>query len=108
LENLGYHVLEAASGPEAIEVWKRHSTRIHLLFTDLVMPGGLNGRELYERLRQEQPELKVIFSSGYSPDSGGPDSNGGAGILYLQKPYRPPALGQAVRRCLDTPAVAAH
>jgi PAS domain S-box-containing protein len=101
LERLGYHLLEAASGPEAIDVWRQHHDEVDMLFTDLVMPGGMNGRQLCEQLRREKPGLKVIFSSGYGADCHCDDLLQSAGVAYLQKPYRPPALAQTVRQCLD-------
>jgi PAS domain S-box-containing protein len=101
LEEAGYHVLDAASGPEALLAWEQHSSKVDLLLTDLVMPGGMTGRELCTRLRQEKPELRVIFSSGYSADDAGTEFTEGPGLTYLQKPYRPPLLAQTVRKCLD-------
>jgi PAS domain S-box-containing protein len=68
LERKGYHVIEADSGLSALEVWQQHRNAIDLLFTDMVMPDGISGRELAERLLAEKPGLKVIYSSGYSDD----------------------------------------
>ena len=68
LELQGYHVLTAADGPDALALWEEHRSGVDLLITDIVMPNGMKGNELAERLRGESPELKVIFSSGYSPD----------------------------------------
>ena len=95
-----YHVLEAASGREAMAVWDQHHGKIDLLLTDLVMPEGMNGRELAERLKSRKPELKVIYTSGYSAEVTGTDL-GRRNIRFLQKPYPPPQLAQAVRECLD-------
>ena len=61
----------------------------------------MNGRQLCEQLRREKPGLKVIFSSGYGADCHCDDLLQSAGVAYLQKPYRPPALAQTVRQCLD-------
>ena len=65
------------------------------------MPENMNGRELAETLWAERPDLKVIFSSGYSADIVGKDFKLDAELNYLQKPYHPQTLALAVRRCLD-------
>ncbi|MBI5386644.1 MAG: response regulator [Verrucomicrobia bacterium] len=101
LEELGYKVLEATTGLEAVILWKQHREQIDLLFTDMVMPGGLTGRELSERFRADKPELRVILSTGYSADVSGMDFGAGARTAFLQKPYRPPVLAKTVRACLD-------
>jgi PAS domain S-box-containing protein len=101
LERHGYTVLQAASGVAAIEVWQRARDQIDLLLTDLVMPGGMTGRELAARLRADRPALKVIYTSGYSAE---PTDHGEAlvdGINFLRKPYRPDKLAQTVREQLD-------
>ena len=72
-----------------------------LLLTDLIMPGNMNGRELAETLWMERPELKVIFTSGYSADVVGKDFRIESDVNFLQKPYHPQTLALAVRRCLD-------
>ncbi|MFN8580290.1 MAG: response regulator [Gemmatimonadaceae bacterium] len=98
----GYHVLEAANGVEALRIWDEHPGAIDLLLTDMVMPAGISGRELAERLQQRQPGLRVVFSSGYSQETAGRDIDLLPGHLFLQKPYPPQSLLQAVRRILDT------
>ncbi len=102
LRGLGYHVLEAASGAKAVAVWQEHQQRIDLLLTDLVMPDRMNGRELAERLRQDRPELKVLFTSGYSAEVGGKETLFQRDANFLQKPYHPQKLALAVRDCLDS------
>ena len=101
LLNYGYNILQAGSGHEAVGVWRDHKDKINLLLTDLVMPGNMNGHELAEKLRREQPGLKVIFTSGYSADIVGKDFKLDASLNFLQKPYHPNTLALAVRRCLD-------
>src|SRR5207244_9862273 len=66
--DLGYQIFEAASGVEALEGWGQHDGVFDLLLTDMVMPGGVTGRELAEKLLADKPELKVIFTRGYSTD----------------------------------------
>jgi two-component system cell cycle sensor histidine kinase/response regulator CckA len=68
LSQLGYSVLEAANGNEALEIWKYQRYVIQLLLTDMVMPGGISGKELAERMLKENPKLKVIYSSGYTAE----------------------------------------
>jgi PAS domain S-box-containing protein len=101
LEKNGYKVLQAGSGTEAVEVWRAHKDEVHLLLTDLIMPGNMNGRELAEALWAERSELKVIFTSGYSADIVGKDFKLESDTNFLQKPYHPQALALSVRRCLD-------
>jgi YesN/AraC family two-component response regulator len=61
-------VLEASDGVSALEMWTKHRDEIHLLLTDMVMPGGMTGKDLAERLLKENPKLKVIYASGYSAE----------------------------------------
>jgi CheY-like chemotaxis protein len=86
---------------EALNIWQQHHASIDLLLTDLVMPGGMTGLELAERLRSEKPHLKVIYASGYSEQAVGKDLASRPDVNYLPKPYTPPILLQAVRACLD-------
>ncbi len=102
LETHGYQVMEASNGPEAVMIWEKDQNRIDLVVTDLVMPEGLTGRQLAQRLQTDRPDLKVIFSSGYSCDLIGDHSFLDAETNFLQKPYRLNTLAQMVRHCLDT------
>ncbi|MBI5068207.1 MAG: PAS domain S-box protein [Deltaproteobacteria bacterium] len=101
LRRLGYRVLQAANGIEALEVWARHGPEVALLLTDMVMPGGITGRELAERLHAERPALKVIYSTGYTDDMLGQASALLGTPHVLEKPYGPGELGRRVRACLD-------
>jgi PAS domain S-box-containing protein len=101
LRKYGYRVLSAGDGVEAIEIWRDHKDEIALLLTDLVMPNNINGRELAEKLCAERPDLKVIFTSGYSADIVGRDFKLEPELNFLQKPYHPQTLALTVRRCLD-------
>jgi PAS domain S-box-containing protein len=101
LKTHGYRVFAASSGVEALEQWPGVRGEVDLLITDLVMPGGLSGRELAERLLRENPALKVIFTSGYSPGIAGTDLGLLDGRNFLPKPYGPALLLQMVRTCLD-------
>ena len=71
------------------------------MFTDVVMTGGLNGREVAEKIWADNPKMKVIFTSGYGVDTLGKDFKLDPGIQYLQKPYRPQLLTKTIRNCLD-------
>jgi signal transduction histidine kinase len=101
LERRGYRVLTAASGAAAIAVWQEHRAAIDLLLTDMVMPGGMGGRELADRLRAEKPSLKVIHCSGYTDKMLGPDSPLSDPRSFLAKPFEHGAFLQRVRDCLD-------
>lgn len=103
LERFGYRIHEAASGREALELWEAHRSSIHLLLTDVVMPRGVNGRELAEKLRAERPELKVIFMSGYNGEALGRDTTylRRTRSRLVQKPCSCQDLVQTVRHCLD-------
>jgi two-component system, cell cycle sensor histidine kinase and response regulator CckA len=97
----GYTVLQAASGPHALDVWEQAGRSVDLLLTDMVMPGGMTGGELAERLLGESPRLKVIYTSGYSPGMAGRDVSLLEGRNFLPKPYSIGKLAQFVRECLD-------
>jgi two-component system, NtrC family, sensor kinase len=104
----GYRVLSARTGPAALELWQRESSRIDLLLTDMVMPGGMMGSDLVEQLKRTNPELKVIYTTGYSPGAVGTQSALQEGVNFLPKPYSPSRLAEIVRQCLDHKIVAAE
>ena len=101
LKNSGYRVLQVASGAAALETWRWHAARIALLLTDVVLPEGVNGLELAEKLRAEKPTLKVIGTSGFSREMMAGMSRPPAGTIFLQKPCSPPTLAKAIRTLLD-------
>ena len=101
LQAHGYNVVEAESGVRALEIWEQCGSDVDLLLTDLVMPGGVNGRELAERLRSRSPGLKVIYMSGYSADVLGKEFVVQPGLDFLQKPYDPDRLAAVIRDSLD-------
>ncbi|HXT40860.1 MAG TPA: response regulator [Candidatus Angelobacter sp.] len=103
LQRHGYRVLEAGSGVEALKVWETHAAEVGLLLTDMIMPDGLTGRELAKQLLARKPGLKVIYVSGYSIDTEGTTFRMREGVTYLQKPYHPKRLAEAVREKLDRP-----
>src|SRR5262249_40769178 len=101
LRKYGYKILEAASGPDPLAVWEEHCGEFDLLLTDMVMPGNMTGRELGERLKKKKAGLKVVYTSGYSPETLGQDFVFKRGLNFLPKPYHPLTLAKTVRDCLD-------
>jgi two-component system, cell cycle sensor histidine kinase and response regulator CckA len=97
----GYRTLLAGNGPEALKIWEEHRDEISLLFTDIVMPGGMNGRELAECLRAERPGLKVVYCSGYDANVLGSDALQAAGTRFLGKPFGVAQTVRLVRELLD-------
>jgi PAS domain S-box-containing protein len=97
----GYRVLEAPTGVSALEVWRQHREEIQLLLTDMVMPEGVNGKELAQRLLAENPRLKVIYASGYCADLAGKDLVLQEGVNFLTKPFETQKLLKTVRHSLD-------
>lgn len=100
LTGQGYNILEAISGKEALKLYLAYDGPIHLLLTDVVMP-GMNGRELSEALLEHQPSLKTIYMSGYTEEviaNHGVKENS---LDFIQKPFSIEALCQIVRKCLD-------
>jgi PAS domain S-box-containing protein len=96
-----YRVLEAADGEEALAVAREHD-EIALLLTDMVMPRGVTGRELARRLVADRPGLKVIYTSGYSPELFDRNLPLEPGVNYLPKPYNAAMLADILRGALDT------
>jgi len=101
LTECGYEVLEASNGAEALRMWEQHKGRVHLLLTDMVMPEGISGMELAQRLVAVRPQLKVLFASGYSMDELDTSFLREGHAVFLQKPYTHVTLSKAVRECLD-------
>lgn len=101
LEMNGYTVLDAKNGSEALQLCAQETGPIHMLVTDVVMPGGLNGRELAERLQLLRPGLKTLYISGYTDDAIVHHGVLGSEMHFMQKPFSPRALAQKVRQILD-------
>ncbi|HVC02949.1 MAG TPA: ATP-binding protein [Steroidobacteraceae bacterium] len=102
LERVGYEVLQAANGVEALEILARRDD-VHLLFTDVVMPGGLSGRQLADEALARRPDLKVLFTSGYTEDAILHQGRLDPGVQLLSKPYRRNELTSRIRAILDAP-----
>jgi DNA-binding NtrC family response regulator len=103
LERYGYRVLEAPSAEAALDVADRYSGPIHLLLTDVIMP-GLSGRDLAVRLAVVRPEVRVIYMSGYTDDAITRHGVLEPGFVFVQKPFTPDALARTVREVLDRDA----
>ena len=97
----GYRIHEADSGPAALEIWGKHRDEIDLLITDMVMPRGVNGRELADRLLQDRKNLKIIYCSGYTDEMLGGDTPLRNNPNFLEKPFDPQTFLRQVRSCLD-------
>ena len=100
LKPLGYNCLQAASGKDAINVIREYSGKVHLLITDVIMP-GMSGRELADMIRKEMPHIKVIFMSGYTENIIAHHGVLEQGINYIPKPITPVTLTQKIRRVLN-------
>ncbi len=97
LQRANYDVQEAASGIEALELCKKNTVKFDLLLTDVVIPGGTSGQQLAEQMQAVQPQLKVIFMSGYHPDSTKMEPH----RYFLQKPCPISVLAETIRDCLS-------
>jgi len=100
LKGLGYQVREADDGPSALAILKQPG-KVDLLFTDLIMPNGIDGQELLRRARCLRPGLKALFTSGYSEQFIKGRGATEAGVALLSKPYRTHKLAEAVRDALN-------
>ena len=101
LSSNGYKILEAGDGPEALRIWEKQNGKIDLVLTDLVMPGGLTGRELAHRLKAIEPRVRIIYTSGYSLEVAGRDLALEPDFHFLPKPYHPPSLLRAIRSRIE-------
>ena len=106
LESLGYNVLEAENGPAGLAMLES-AGHVDLLFTDVIMPGGMNGRELAERAVERRPDLKVLFTSGYDESAITTDGRLAAGMYLLKKPYQRKELAGKIIEVLNSTATAA-
>jgi CheY-like chemotaxis protein len=105
LMDSGYRILDAASGRQALEVWRKSAREIDLLLTDMVMPEGISGMDLAERLMSDRPDLKVVFTSGYSAGEINAELLTRSQTHFLQKPYTHATLTKMIRDALDRTGV---
>jgi PAS domain S-box-containing protein len=100
LHSLGYVTLDAASAAEALTIVET-GNRFDLLFTDVIMPGAMNGRQLANQLQKTKPDLKVLFTSGYTENAIIHHGRLDSGVLLLAKPYRKSDMAAMIRKALD-------
>jgi len=103
LTRSGYRILEASSGVEALELLEQYGEPIHLLLTDVVMP-GMSGRELADRLSMQYPQLRILYMSGYADETIVHHGVLNPRIALLEKPFTPDVLLWKLREVLDGPA----
>ena len=101
LTMLGYHVLSAANGPEALALWEQNHEKVDLLLTDMRMPKGITGLELAKTLRGTKPALKVVIMSGYSLEIVQDCAEGQMDFKFLPKPFSLQSLSETLRGCFD-------
>jgi CheY-like chemotaxis protein len=102
LLRLGYQVIEAENGPAALRLFEERGHEVALLLTDMNMPGGMSGRQLAEQLLAKRPDLKVIYSTGYSEDALDEQFSLDENRNFLAKPYSPQRLAELLKVNLET------
>ncbi len=105
LADLGYRVLEAADGEEALRVFGANAASVELLLTDVVLPGKVRGREVAERVQAIRPEVRVVFMSGYTENSIVHHGRLDDGVHLIGKPFKREQLARKVAEVLGTAAV---
>jgi CheY-like chemotaxis protein len=108
LQGHGYQVVSAATGTQALQVWSQWKNSIQLVLTDMIMPDGLTGKKLAEKILAESPQMPIIYTSGYHPDMNGTGIGAVDQENFLGKPYRPADLFQIVERCLESSSHGPH
>ena len=98
--SLGYATLEAGNAAEALQLIDANPT-IDLLFTDVIMPGAMNGRQLANEAQRRRPALKTLYTSGYTENAIVHHGRLDPGVLLLAKPYRKSELAKMIRTALD-------
>jgi CheY-like chemotaxis protein len=101
VRELGYSVLEAANGAAALQILERHP-EVALLFTDVGLPGGMNGRQLADAVRKVRPDIKILFTTGYARNAIVHDGRLDPGVSLLTKPFTYAALASKLSDTLET------
>ena len=101
LEQLGYRVLAAAGGPQALEIYRRERDRIDLVILDMLMP-GMGGAATFQQLKEIDPGVRVLLSSGYSLDGEAQQVMAAGARGFIQKPYRLAVLSHKVAEILGS------
>jgi len=99
LQSKGYRVFAAANGEEALRIWSEHAEEIDLVLSDMMMP-DIDGRKLAQQFRERRPELKVLFTSGYSRETM-PEEIFIPGARLVEKPFTLNVLLRVIREVLD-------
>ena len=102
LRTYGYQVIEATHGKDALRVLGSTDVKPDLLLTDMMMPEGMSGWDLACHIRNESPDMKVVYTSGYSPEIFGGEVKMDSNANFLPKPFHPRILAKTVRQCLDS------
>jgi two-component system cell cycle sensor histidine kinase/response regulator CckA len=100
LEQLGYHIVLASNGDEGLEIYQRERHRIDLVILDMIMP-GMGGAEFYQKVKEIDPMVKVLLSSGYSLDGEAQKVVASGANGFIQKPYRIAAMSRKIAQILD-------
>lgn len=103
LRRFGYEVIEAKNSLQALNLWNELGNKIDLVFTDVIMPGGIDGFELAEKLKQKNPDVKIIFTSGYSGELLHIQADLMSMGAFIRKPFAPIRLAKLIRNTLDSP-----
>jgi PAS domain S-box-containing protein len=107
LRELGYRVLEASTARAAMQILQNHP-EVSVLFTDIGLPGGMNGRQLADEMRKQRPGLKVLFTTGYARNAIVHDGRLDPGVELLTKPFTQAALSERLRDIIDAKAAPAR
>ncbi|HQB81851.1 MAG TPA: response regulator [Candidatus Rifleibacterium sp.] len=102
LKKLGYNLIEAANGREALEIFKKHGSIIDLMLTDLMMP-GMTGRELAEKVREISPRTRILFTSACTDDVIDGQEIADQGLNFIAKPFSLGSLAIKIRSVLSRP-----
>jgi DNA-binding NtrC family response regulator len=102
LTELGYHVISATSGREALILSDQYAPAIDMVLTDIIMP-ELNGPDIVQMLRRRRPALKALYMSGYASNAAAQIGSLKPDAAFLQKPFSSETLTQCIRKVLDTP-----
>ena len=102
LMRLGYQVLVASNGHQALRVWQERKQDIQLVLTDMIMPEGLSGKDIALQFKTDRPGIRIIFMSGYNADIAGTDFPQAKGDYFIGKPFEMHVLANVIRKSLDT------
>ena len=102
LTRLGYQVLVASNGHQALRVWQESKQDIRLVLTDMIMPEGLSGKDIALQFKKDRPGIRIIFMSGYNADIAGTDFPQAEGDYFIGKPFEMHVLANLIRKSIDT------